>query len=139
LNSRPLPALTKLNRAFWTSGATGALHIQRCGRCARLVHPPALLCPDDHSDDLSFVPVSGRGVVETWTENNHTWFPGLPAPYVIAYVTLVEDERARLLTNLVDVDGRELTVGMPVRVTFERHEVDGDEIHVPLFEPDPDA
>lgn len=98
-----------------------------------------LLCPDDHSADLAPVPVSGHAVIETWTENRHSWFDGFPAPYVVAYVTLVEDSRARLLTNLVNIDGGELEVGMPVRVTFERHEIDGEEIFVPLFEPDPDA
>lgn len=136
---RPLPALTTLNRAYWTAGSTGILHVQQCGACRRLVHPPALLCPDDHSDALSSVPVSGKAVVETWTENHHSWFPGFPAPYVIAYVTLAEDPRARLLTNLVNLDGLEPHVGMQVRVTFERHEVDGEEIHVPLFEPDTDG
>jgi uncharacterized OB-fold protein len=131
-----MPALTALNREFWTSGAAGALRIQRCRRCRRLVHPPALLCPDDHSDDLDFVPMSGRATIETWTENRHEWFPGFAAPYVVALVTLIEDPRARLLTNLVNLDGVDLAVGMPVRVTFERHEVDDDVIHVPLFEPD---
>ena len=133
---RPLPELTPLNRPFWTSGGGGTLHVQRCASCARLVHPPALLCPDDHHDELEWVAVSGRAAVETWTENRHSWFPGFPAPYLLAYVTLVEDERARLLTNLIHVDPDDLTVGMPVRVTFEHHHVDGDDIYVPLFEPD---
>jgi uncharacterized OB-fold protein len=135
VTDRPLPALTELNRSFWTAGASGRLHVQRCGRCERLVHPPALLCPDDHSDDLQPVPVSGRGTVETFTVNQHTWFPGLPAPYVIAYVALEEDPRARLLTNLVGVEPDAVSVGMPVHVVFEHHQIDGEDIHVPLFEP----
>jgi uncharacterized OB-fold protein len=137
-NARPLPQLTELNRAFWTSGRSGRLHIQRCGSCGRFVHPPALLCPDDHSDDVTPVAVSGRAVVETWTENQHTWFPGFAAPYYVAYVTLREDPRVRLLTNLVNTDGARVDVGLPVRVVFERHVIDGEEIHVPLFEPDVD-
>jgi uncharacterized OB-fold protein len=137
---RPLPALTELNRPYWTSGASGTLRIQRCNACERLIHPPALLCPDDHSDDLETVPVSGRARVETWTRNDHAWFPGFPAPYYLAYVALEEDARARVLTNLVNVDGAEVAIGMPVHVTFERHVADdGDEIHVPLFEPESDG
>lgn len=136
MTHRPLPQLTELNRAFWTAGVDGQLHIQRCSECERLVHPPALLCPDDHSDRLAAVPVSGRGVVETWTENRHSWFPGLPAPYLVAYVVLEEDPRTRILTNLVNVDRDRVRSGMPVRVTFERHVVDDEELHVPLFEPD---
>jgi uncharacterized OB-fold protein len=134
--SRPIPVLTELNRPFWTGGADGQLHIQRCSRCERLIHPPALLCPDDHSAELTFVPVSGEGVLETWTQNQHAWFPGFPSPYIVAYVTLAEDVRARLLTNLVGVDDPALLeVGMPVSVVFEAHEVDDDVIHLPLFEP----
>lgn len=134
-SARPLPELNELNRAFWTSGASGALHIQRCATCARLIHPPALLCPDDHSRELAFVPVSGRGTVETWTVNEHSWLPGFPDRYVIAYVTLAEDGRARILTNLVGVESDDVSVGMPVRITFEHHTVDGEDVYVPLFEP----
>jgi uncharacterized OB-fold protein len=55
---------------------------------------------------------------------------------VIAFVTPVEDDRARVLTNLVNVDPDDVTAGMPVRVTFQRC-VDGeDEVFIPLFERD---
>ena len=137
--ARPLPRLTELNRSFWTGGADGSLQVQQCGACRRLIHPPALLCPDDHSDDLQSAAVSGRAVVETWTVNRHEWIPGFAAPYVIAYVTLVEDPRARLLTNLVHVDPDQIAVGLPVRVVFEHHTVDGDDLAIPVFEPDVDG
>ena len=137
--ARPLPQLTELNRPYWTGGATGKLYIQLCRSCHRLIHPPAILCPDDHSPDLHAVPVSGRGTVESWTENLHSWFPSFPAPYFLAYVVLDDDSRVRVLTNLVNVVRDDLKIGMPVRVTFERYEVGTDEIFLPLFEPDVDS
>src|SRR3974377_1155850 len=42
---RLLPRLDELNRFFWTSGGDGRLRFQRCGACAKLVHPPGPRCP----------------------------------------------------------------------------------------------
>ena len=132
---RPLPLLNGINRVFWTSGADGVLRMQRCTDCARLVHPPALRCPHDHGLP-EYVALSGRGRVESWTVNEHPWFPGFTPPYVIAFVNPVEDTRVRVLTNLVNADPDDVTPAMPVRVTFERY-IDGDdEMFIPLFEPE---
>jgi uncharacterized OB-fold protein len=132
---RPAPALTALNRPFWSSGANGVLRMQRCTCCGRLCHPPALLCPYDHAT-TEYVELSGRGVVESWTVNRHQWFPGFAPPYLIALVNPVEDQRVRLLTNLVNVDPDEVTQNMPVQVVFDRC-IDGeDEVFIPLFEPE---
>lgn len=132
---RPLPALTELNRPFWTSGADGVLRMQRCAGCGRLVHPPALRCPHDHAL-LEYVDLSGRGRVESWTVNRHPWFPGFPPPYLVAFVNPVEDTRVRLLTNLVNVDPDEVIPNMAVQVVFERREDGEDVVYVPLFEPE---
>lgn len=133
--ARPLPLLTDVNREFWTSGADGVLRMQRCTACERLLHPPALRCPYDHGVPR-YVALSGRGQVESWTVNEHPWFPGFTPPYVIAFVNPVEDARVRVLTNLVNADPDGVTPGMGVRVTFERCLDGDDEIFVPLFEPE---
>lgn len=136
---RPLPVVNERNAPFWTSGERGALVVQRCSDCRRVIHPPTLRCPYDHSADLAWEEVSGRGRVEAWTENLHTWFPGFAAPYLIAFVALDEDPSARLLTNLVGVDRAEVHNGMPVRVVFEHLDAGGLEgaadVYLPLFTP----
>lgn len=134
---RPLPQLTDLNRPYWTAGADSQWRMQRCTDCDRLFHPPALRCPYDHGTP-EYVALSGRGRVEAWTVNRHPFFPGFTPPYVIAFVNPVEDDRVRVLTDLVNVDPDDVSTGMPVRVVFERH-TDGhdeDEVFIPLFEPD---
>jgi uncharacterized OB-fold protein len=83
-----------------------------------------------------YVALSGLGLVETWTVNQHQFFPGFTPPYVIAFVTPVEDDRVRVLTNLVNVEPDDVTAGMPVRVTFQRYVNGEDEVFIPLFEPD---
>jgi uncharacterized OB-fold protein len=133
---RSVPALTELNRPFWTFGAQGVLAMQRCTECERLLHPPGLRCPYDHAVP-EYVELSGRGRVESWTVNRHQWFPGFSPPYLIAFVNPVEDQRVRLLTNLVNVDLDVVTAGMPVRVIFDRRVAgDDEEVFIPLFEPE---
>ncbi|UXA19259.1 Zn-ribbon domain-containing OB-fold protein [Mycobacterium sp. SMC-4] len=134
--SRPLPALTALNRPYWTSGADGVWSLQRCPDCERLIHPPTMRCQYDHAVP-EWVALSGRGVVESWTVNHHPFFPGIPTPYVIAFVNPVEDERVRVLTNLVNVQPEEVFGGMPVQVTFAVGDDGGDDVvHLPLFTPE---
>ena len=135
-SGRPLPALTDLNRTYWTSGAAGVWRLQRCPDCERLIHPPALRCQYDHSVP-EWVDMSGRGTVESWTVNHHPFYPGIPTPYVIAFVNPVEDPRARVLTNLVDVDPSRIFRGMPVRVTFVvGSDESDDDVHLPMFSPE---
>ena len=131
LINRILPTLTPENRAFWTGGAEGKLLILRCGTCRRWVHPPADACPEDGSA-LAPEAVSGKGSVFTFTINRHPFNPAVPPPYVIAIVELPEQDGLRLMTNVVNLEPEQVTIGMPVHVVFEEH----GEIFVPLFEPD---
>ena len=136
VGGRPLPALTAVNRPYWTSGADRVWRLQRCPACERLLHPPALRCQYDHAVP-EWVELSGRGTVESWTVNHHPFFPGIPTPYVIAFVNPVEDSRVRVLTNLVDVDPERIHAGMPVRVTFEFGSDDADDdVYLPMFTPE---
>jgi uncharacterized protein len=127
---RILPAITDLNRAFWTGGANGELLIQRCASCGRWVHPPTDRCPAC-AGELHPEPVSGNGTVFTFTVNVQPFHPDVPPPYVIAIVELDEQDDLRLPTNIVHCDADALYVGMPVRVLFEPN---GD-VFVPVFEP----
>ena len=82
--------------------------------------------------DPSRVRVSGRAHVLTCTVNHQPWIPGIPLPYTIAIVEIVEQKSLRLMTNIVGCAPEEVRIGMPVRVTFEAH----DDVYIPLFEPE---
>ncbi|HEY3844412.1 MAG TPA: OB-fold domain-containing protein [Acidimicrobiales bacterium] len=129
---RILPPLDDDNREFWTSGASGELHLPRCADCGRWVFPPARRCPDC-SGSAAYAPVSGRGRVFTHSVSRHQFHPEVPVPFVIAIVELVEQDGLRFTTNVVNCPIDAVTIDMPVRVVFEQH---GD-VFVPLFEPDP--
>jgi uncharacterized protein len=134
--ARMLPKLTDDNRAFWTGGVDGRLHIAWCAACEKWVQPPAASCPECEGD-LVARPVSGRGTVLTYTVNHQPFMPTVPVPYVIAIVELEEQADLRIATNIVDCEPDSVRIGLPVDVRFERHEVDGGTVFFPVFVPRP--
>ena len=129
---RLLPQVTPENEHFWQSGARGELCFLRCRACDYYVHPPAPLCPECLSRDLSPRAVSGRGVVHTFTVNHQPWIPGFDPPYVVAIVELEDQAGLRLTTNIAKCEPEDVAIGMRVRVLFEDV---GEGVFLPLFEP----
>ena len=127
------PAVDPENEHYWKGGARGELCFLRCEPCGTWVHPPAPLCPECLSRDLSPAAVSGRATVHTFTINHQPWIPGFDPPYVVAIVEIEEQPSLRLMTNVVGCAPEDVEIGMPVRVCFE--ELD-DGVWLPLFEPD---
>ena len=130
--SRLLPQVTRENEHYWHGGAEGELRFVRCEGCRQYVHPPAPLCPECLSRELSPEAVSGRAVVHTFTVNHQPWIPGFEPPYVVAIVEIEEQPSLRLTTNLVGCEIEDVHIGMPVEVTFEDI---GDDVFLPLFGP----
>ena len=132
LPTRPTPFVDNDNRAFWTSGESGVLSLQRCRACLNWIHPAAPVCRRCRSTDVGQQPTGGRGRVATYTVNHQPWIPG-SAPYIIAWVELHEQENLILTTNLVDVEAEDVTIGLEVAVVFEKHPTQ--DIWYPLFAP----
>jgi uncharacterized OB-fold protein len=128
---RPLPATDRDTEPFWKGGAAGKLLIERCEACHTLIHPPTGFCPQCESRDTAPHAVSGRATVTSCTVNHKQWMPGLPVPYVLALVTLQEQDDVRLATNIVDCDPESVFIGMKVMVRFEPVQ----DLWVPLFAP----
>jgi uncharacterized OB-fold protein len=117
---RMTPELSEHDRAFWTGGADGRLHVPYCPRCDAA---------------LGSRPVSGDGTVFTCTVNHHPFNPAVPPPYVIAIVELAEQADLRVATNIVDCEPDSVTIGMPVAVRFEEHVGGTDTVYAPVFGP----
>ena len=131
LTHRVLPVLDLTNRAFWTSGADGILRFEQCRDCGAYVHPPTGRCWKCYGTNLANVPVSGRGVVYSFTVNHQEWIPGTP-PYAVILVDLEEgtaEEPLRLTSNLVGTAPDDITIGMPVEVRF----LECDDVWLPQF------
>lgn len=128
---RILPAVDFDSRPYWSGGKDGVLAIFRCADCALYVHPPVPFCPRCESRDVTAQAVSGKATVFSFTVNHKAWVPGLAVPYVLALVTIAEQDDVRLVTNIVGCAPEEVTFGMAVEVVFEPIE----DLWVPLFRP----
>lgn len=129
--ARILPLVDRDAAPFWTGGGEGRLLICRCWDCGYYVHPPVPFCPKCNGRNVAPEVVSGRGRVFSFTINHKQWVPDLAVPYVLALVTIAEQDDVRLVTNIVDCAPEDVTFGMEVEVLFEPAE----DLWVPLFRP----
>jgi len=129
---RALPLIDVDNKDYWTGGAEGQLRIYRCQDCSYYVHPPVRFCPKCESRKVEPEAVSGRGSVTSFTVNHKQWVPGLPERFVLALVSIAEQQDVLLVTNIVNCDPDTVTMGMAVKVLFEHQ----DDVWIPLFEPE---
>ena len=129
--NKPLPTVVGETRAYWDACRRGQLLIQHCDKCDEYQFYPRGICSHCWSENPSWFQSTGKGTVWTYTvtyQNRTTGFD--QGPYVLALVEL--EEGVRMFTNIVGCDPGEVTIGMPVEVTFERAT---DQISVPYFRP----
>ena len=127
---RLLPELDSSNTFFWTSGKDGLLSFLRCEKCRHYVHPMTPICPYCLCDKVVPEPVSGRGILHSFTLNHQQWIPGSD-PYVIGLVTIAEQDDIRLTTNIVVASVDDLEIGMEMKVEFDHVE----DVWIPVFRP----
>ena len=128
---RPRPAVNADTEFFWEGARNGDLLIQRCTSCSTLRHPPRPMCGSCGSLEWDSVRSSGRGEVYSFVVHHHPPVPGFQVPFAVALIEL--EEGTRLVSNLIGIDPPDVTIGLPVEVTFEA--IGDDDFSVPLFRP----
>jgi len=131
--SEPIrPTINDVNRPFWDACARGELRLQRCRSCGHLRYPAAIVCPECLSAETEWQAVSGRGKVFSFIVFQRAYHPAWEGrvPYNVALIEL--DEGPILLSNVIDVDNARLTVGLDVRIAFERLD---EALSIPVFVP----
>ena len=120
------------SQPFWDAARDGRLLIKRCAACGRAHHYPRPFCPYCWSRNVIWEQAAGTGTVYTFSVVYRNDLPPFNerVPYVAAVVEL--DEGPRMMTNVVDCDVDDVTVGMPVEVTFRAID---DTVTVPVFRP----
>jgi uncharacterized OB-fold protein len=131
MTPKPIPDITDYNRPYFEGCSQGELRIRRCERCAETFRFAHYLCPNCWSDQMSWEPASGRGVVTHYTVVHQPPYDAYEdvAPYVIVLVQL--EEGVRMMSNLVGCPPETARVGLPVKVTFEQRR----EVTLPFFTP----
>ncbi|RBQ21216.1 nucleotide-binding protein [Spongiactinospora rosea] len=129
----PVPTINPDSAEFWAATAEGRFITRRCTNCAQYIWYPRPICPFCHSQETVWEPLSGRGVIYSFSvvrKAGGDW-KGV-TPYVLAYVEL--EEGPRMMTNIVDCDVEQVAIGDPVEVVFEDT---GQGSALPRFRPAP--
>ena len=101
-------------RHFFERAREGQLTGVRCGKCGELAIPPKELCPACGERAWQTVPLSGDGIIESFTVIRVAPRKfATEAPYAIAAVRLTEG--VSLIGRVVDVAVDTVAVGMSVR------------------------
>ena len=61
------PTVNAETLPFWQAAARGVLSLPRCNDCEHVIFYPRDLCPVCHSRNTSWVELSGRGSVYSYT------------------------------------------------------------------------
>jgi uncharacterized OB-fold protein len=115
----PRPLHPEFTRPFWEAAKRHELVMPRCKTCDHLFFYPRSECPRCFSDNIEWVPVSGRGRLYSFTIVNQPANPAFrdDAPHAYAVVQL--DEGPRLVSNIVECDLEALAVDMPLVAVFD--------------------
>jgi uncharacterized OB-fold protein len=118
--AKPIPEVTPALAPYFAAAREGRLVVQRCAGCGALRFPPRELCSACLATDATWEEVSGRGEVFSYNVMHQVYHPAFAAdvPYAVVVVKLAEGPK--ITTSLVDCPVREIAIGMPVEVTFER-------------------
>lgn len=128
---RPLPDVTPETEFYWEGAAAERLLVSECGDCGLQFLYPRARCPDCLGE-TSPAEVEPTGEVYSYSlvERLEGW-PDSKIPVIVAYVEL--DAGPRLVTNVVDADPEDISVGTRVRAKFVPSEAE--DIAVPVFTP----
>jgi uncharacterized OB-fold protein len=130
---RPRPEPDERSAPYWEAAARHVLAIARCSRCESFTMPPDEVCPSCGSTepDFTFVPITGTGVVRSWTVVRQSFLPGFEVPFVLVDVELDDAPDVRLIGRLLDGADAPIHLDDRVRVAFEDLAPD---LSVPAFE-----
>lgn len=131
MSEKPTPEPTEEVVPVLEAAAEGRLLIQRCAACGTHQFYPRVHCTHCGAGTPEWVEASGRGSVHTFSVVHRNGMPGWrdEVPYVVAVIEL--SEGPRIMTNVVDCDPGDVSVDMPVQVTF----VEQGEQTLPKFRP----
>jgi uncharacterized OB-fold protein len=130
-----LPYLDPQIRPFFSSGV---IRIQVCRSCDAPQHPPDDVCHACQGTEFSHRDSAGLGTVHSFIIVHHPVHPALTerVPYAVALITLDDMPQIRVCGNIVDAAPEAVSIGQPVRATFEEiHDAEtGEDLTIPQWE-----
>ena len=104
---------------YWQSLLQHQAKLQKCGKCGRFRFPPSPSCYYCGTLGGSWEPISGKGVIYTWSVIHHPVDKRLSGevPFTVAMVDL--EEGPRIVGRLINADRAKLKAGIPVKARYE--------------------
>jgi hypothetical protein len=130
--AKPVPEVTPELDPFFEAARRHELVVQRCTACGALRFPARAACNQCMSRAAEWTPVEGRGTVFSTAVMHQANHPGFEACLPYAVVVIELDCSVRMISNVIDCAARDVTIGMPVEVAWERR---SDEVTLPVWKP----
>ncbi|TSD40417.1 OB-fold domain-containing protein [Rhodococcus sp. KBS0724] len=121
---RPQPHVIPSTAPYWAAAAEDRLELPRRGGTAWEPYPRP-----GTGADYDWAETSTTGTVYTFSIMQFSPYDDLPAPFVVGLVQL--DDGPRVMTNIVEIEPNEVTIGMKVEFTF----IDLGDNRLPVFRP----
>lgn len=119
--NKPRPIINALTAPYWQAASRGELALQRCRSCRHWIHFPEPRCPQCGSQSLHYEKVSGKGVIESFSEIHRSFVEGFNSePYTIAWVSLPEQQSLRVMTNIINCNVRDIAIDQAVELCFQQ-------------------
>lgn len=134
LQNRPLPTVTLDSEEFWASTRDRAMKLQKCDRCGEFRYYPSPICHFCSSDAFTWTPVSGRGVIYSYSILERAKGNPFEGDTPIAIVLVTLEEGPVMMSNLIGYEAEEIRIGLPVTLDYE--DIEGSDITLPMFRPD---
>lgn len=130
LTNRPLPTVTLDSEEFWRSAKQRALKLQKCDQCGEFRYYPSPICHFCSCDAFTWLPISGNGVIYSYSILERA--KGNPyendVPIAIVLVRLAEGPV--MMSNLLDYDNDQVAIGASVTIDYADI---NDDITLPMF------
>jgi uncharacterized OB-fold protein len=112
------PVESPETKPFWDACRRKELIVQRCRACGKHQWHYRAICCHCWSDDVEDHVSSGKGRISTFSVVHRNVTPGFreEVPYVTAMVEM--EEGVLVMSNIVNAEPDDVTVGMPVQVTW---------------------
>jgi hypothetical protein len=118
---------------FWQAARERRLTAAKCADCGHFRMPPTPFCPECQSQHTQWPDLPGTATVFSFAVCTRSPYPDVPDfVYVPVVVDLDGAPGARLVTNLIDVNAEDVTIGMKVRVDWNPIQ---DDWVLPIFRP----
>jgi uncharacterized OB-fold protein len=106
------------HQPFWDSLKDRNVKVQKCDSCGKFRHVPKEICAYCFSTAFSWAPISGRGVVYTYTIVHRSPTPAYQedAPYAIVHVEM--EEGFRMIGTITGIGPESVAIDAPVRVVY---------------------